>query len=179
MDAPEIHPLDDPLFLASEVRAQGLSWQVAADEVNTALGANYDSRSLRRLAYDDQKRWRKLMREADRTAMGDAGHEAQRVLRVLMRDEDDVKVRLKAAEIHFKIWSALLRHTPKGKRSGELYGMPDFEDNLTDDQLVVLCKDLISKHDDNPDSGDPNLPARLSPRDPGGARGRPSPARGR
>ena len=178
MVATELDLLDDPLFIASEVRAQGLSWQAAASEVNTAIGTNLDSRSLRRMAYADTKHWRKLMRDADRTVMSEAGHEAQRVLRLLMRDEKDVKVRLKAAEIHFKIWSALLRHTPKKDRSkpADPYASP-WEDDLSEDDHANLLRYTLADYDariakknagggDPPEEADPDRPEPEPPRDP-------------
>ena len=80
--APGTEFLDDPLFIASELRAAGASWEASATELNLS------ARELRGLVHTEASRWRQLMRAADRAVLNEAGHEAHRVLRHMLRDQD-------------------------------------------------------------------------------------------
>ena len=92
--------LDDPLFKASEFRADGYSWEAAAAKLKMT------ERELRTSVHEHKKRWNKLLREADRAVLGESGRQANRVLRLMLRDGDP-KMQLKAAEIHHRAWSAM------------------------------------------------------------------------
>ena len=74
MGVPSADLLDDTLFRAAELRAGGLGWDA------TAAKLDMDSRTLRGLTMTESGRWRKLMRDADRAVLSDAGHEAHRVV---------------------------------------------------------------------------------------------------
>ena len=125
--------LDDPLFLAAEHRANGLSWKATAAELKM------DQLALRKRTMREEKLWRRYMRIADREVLSEAGHEAHRVLRQMLRDED-LKIQMKAAEIHFKSWTAARRHTPKKDRtSANGYGLSCDDEDFSDEQRLVIA----------------------------------------
>ena len=125
---------DDTLFLAAEFRAGGCSWK------STAKQLGLETVALRRLTRSDEKHWRQLMREAEKTVLRETGYESLLIIRQLMRHKN-VKVRRDCSIAYLKAWMAMLRHRPKASRaSGTPFDAP-WEEDFSYEQLKVFALD--------------------------------------
>ena len=83
MVAPVIPRLDDTLLLAAEHRAGGASWKHTADAL--AL----EEADLRQRTHEDDARWKKHLRDAEKNVLRATGCEALHIIRTLMRHTED------------------------------------------------------------------------------------------
>src|SRR5438552_7298092 len=127
--------LDDPLFRAAELRAEGISW------THIGLKLGLDKNELRRETLRDGGTWKKLMRTADKDMVAEAGRESLNFLRHHMRSED-VNVNLRAVDILVKLIKVVIRHQPKALAAGEHPLLPLEE--LSNEQNLMLARGVLT-----------------------------------
>jgi len=172
MVAAVLKRLDDTLRRAAELRTGGSSWPNAAGE----LGLETDS--LRQLVLDDEPRWKKLLREAEKNVLRETGYESLLILRKLMR-HPDVKIQRDCSIAFLKAWMAMLRHRPAAKRADGTPFESAWDEGITDDQFRALAlHSLAGLGDDDTPAGDDRADDPPGPDGPGGVPPLPPPRPG-
>ena len=118
MVAPVPQRLDDTLLLAAEHRAGGASWKHTAEELGL------DEADLRQRAHDDEPRWKKLLRDAEKGVLRATGCEALLIIRKLMRHKDP-KIQRDCSIAFVKAWRTTLSSSPPNSaRAGRAGNRP-------------------------------------------------------
>src|SRR5262249_23261658 len=102
--------LDEPLFQAAELRADGMGWDTVARDLNMTV------REIRGRAFDNHKRSRRSLGDAESEVIRNAGRESINVLRVSMRNKLDPHLAVGCATTLNRALLAGLRHTPMAQR---------------------------------------------------------------
>jgi hypothetical protein len=130
----------DVLDRAAELRARGLAWEAAADQIEIDAG------DLRRLARDAGADFRRRLAAARREVIAEGFAEAVLVLRKLVRSEV-AGVSGKAADCLAKIWMTTRRHRRGAAKPAAVAAAPAITDERRK-EAEELVNFLASKSDE-------------------------------